>query len=106
MPTVEFIYDVDCPNVGKARQQLQRAFDETGIEPTWQEWDRASEEAPDYVHGYGSPTILVAGQDVAGLSPSADANCCRVYDTADGGITGIPSVDLITAALLKTKKVL
>jgi mercuric ion transport protein len=104
VPTVEFIYDVDCPNVEKARQQLQRAFDETNMDPVWQEWDRDTGEAPEYVRGYGSPTILVDGQDVAGLPPSADANCCRVYEASEKEEPGVPPLELITAALLEAKE--
>ena len=103
MPTVEFIYDVDCPNVEKARQQLQQAIDATNMDPVWQEWDRDAEDAPEYVQGYGSPTILVDGQDVAGLPPSADANCCRVYNTEEG-VAGVPSLEMITAALSESKR--
>ena len=63
--TVEFIYDPDCPNVAEARAQLLRAFSETGISPRWVEWNRDSAEAPANARGFGSPTLLVNGRDVA-----------------------------------------
>ena len=56
---VEFIYDLDCPNVAEARAQLLRAFTETGISPRWVEWSRDSAAAPAYARGFGSPTLLV-----------------------------------------------
>ena len=105
MPTVELVYDSDCPNVEAARNHLQAAHTKAGLSPTWQEWDREAEDSPAFVRGYGSPTILVNGQDVAGIPPLADANCCRVYETPNDGMSGVPSVKTIVAALLNPKEV-
>ena len=101
MLTVELIYDLDCPNVKNARAQLLRAFAETGLSPQWQEWDRNAPKSPPQVRAYGSPTILVDGQDVADTSPSTDADCCRLYMDDSGGLRGVPSVAAITSALLR-----
>src|SRR5712691_29687 len=79
MLTVELLYDTNCPNVKDARAQLLRALAATGLSPHWQEWDRGAPESPSRVRAYGSPTILVNGQDVANASPSAGADCCRLY---------------------------
>ena len=98
MPTVELIYDSDCPNVPRARENLLRAFGQTGLAPRWQEWDRADADAPAHVRAYGSPTILVDGRDVAGAT-AADAACCRIYTNDQGGKQGVPPVTLIVAAL-------
>lgn len=95
---VELVTDKDCPNVDAARKQLRRALEDAGLRPEWEEWDRESPEAPDHVRQYGSPTILVAGRDVAGEGTQSAANCCRVYQT-DEGVRGVPSVEMIVAAL-------
>ena len=42
MPTVKLIYDDDCPNVPRARENLLRAFSQEGLAPHWQEWDRVA----------------------------------------------------------------
>ena len=105
MLKVELIYDKDCPNVQEAREQLLRAFHETGIPSKWQEWNRGAIETPTYVHSYGSPTILVNGQDVAGLLPSDEGNCCRLYTGKDGGLQGVPPVEVICTALLKSNEI-
>ena len=76
---VEFIYDPDCPNVAEARAQLLRAFTETGISPRWAEWSRDSAEAPAYARGFGSPTLLVNGHDVAEQTSAHGNACCRLY---------------------------
>lgn len=123
MPIVELIYDSDCPNFETARKQLRRAFAEVNLEPEWREWNRGAStdrgvttqdascgcewedwnqqtgEIPAYVGMFGSPTILVDGQDVAGETPSASPDCCRVYRDADDGFGGVPPVEAIVAAL-------
>ncbi len=65
MTKVELIYDSDCPNVDDARRVLREAFVQADRAPRWVEWNRASRNSPDYVRRYGSPTILVDGQDVS-----------------------------------------
>jgi hypothetical protein len=98
MPTVELIYDSDCPNVERARANLLRAFAEVGLTPRWQEWDRSDPESPVPVRAYGSPTVLVDGKDVADAPPSG-ADCCRLYRDGKGRFQGAPSVGMIAAAL-------
>ncbi len=96
---VELIYDLDCPNVREARETLLRAFTELNITARWTEWSRSSSESPAYVRQYGSPTVLVNGQDVAGAKPSGAADCCRVYPDDSAGLRGVPPVSRIVAAL-------
>jgi hypothetical protein len=98
---VELVYDRACPNVDAARAVLRSAFAEIGVAPAWVEWDRSDRDNPDYVHGYGSPTILVNGQDVVGAEPNADADCCRLYSSNEGGLRGVPPVAQIVAAMRK-----
>ncbi|MEW6331505.1 MAG: hypothetical protein AB1560_08600 [Pseudomonadota bacterium] len=98
MPTVELIYDRDCPNVPQARANLLRAFNLAGLAPRWHEWDRAEADVPAYVKGYGSPTILVNRTDVAGAT-ATDAACCRIYTNDKGAKQGVPPVSLIVSAL-------
>jgi hypothetical protein len=97
MPGVELIYDADCPNVNDARANLLRAFAEAGLQPQWQEWDRGDPESPSQVRGFGSPTILVDGKDVAKAQPSG-GDCCRLYPDEHGRLQGVPPVEMIAAA--------
>ena len=90
---VDFIYDSECPNVQSARANLMRAFSRAGVSARWREHRIGDPEAPARVRGYGSPSVLVDGRDVAGQAPNSDA-CCRVYQAG-----GVPSVELIAAAL-------
>lgn len=98
MPSVELIYDRDCPHVGLARMQLLRAFAQTGMPARWREWYRDDDQAPGYVKKYGSPTILINGQDIEpGVLP--DAACCRLYAHTAGGYSAAPSMEKITRYL-------
>jgi mercuric ion transport protein len=99
MPRVELIFDPDCPHVEATREQLRRAFRELDQAPDWQEWNRKATGSPGYTRFYGSPTILVDGQDVAGDIPSDAADCCRIYRTGEDSLRGEPPLDAILAAL-------
>jgi len=97
MPKVELIYDADCPNVSAAREALLRGFAAAGVTPRWSE--HLSAEAPPYARGLGSPTILVGERDVgASTEPSPEA-CCRLYETGDGRLAGVPEVEAIALAV-------
>lgn len=94
MPAVDFIYDDDCPNAEAARANLRTALVEVGLPASWSEHRIGDPAVPERARGYGSPTILVDGRDVAGVEPSAE-QCCRVY----AGAGGVPPVNLIVRAL-------
>ncbi|MEK7876313.1 MAG: hypothetical protein AAB325_09030 [Pseudomonadota bacterium] len=98
---VELIYDADCPNVAATRSLLIKAFARTGVSARWQEWERGSPESPDHVRDFGSPTILVDGEDIAGIGPAAGIRACRVYSDSGGILRAAPPLDLICAALLE-----
>jgi hypothetical protein len=97
--TVELIYETGCPNIVDTRENLLRAFSEAQVSAKWTEWDAASQESPERVRGFGSPTVLVDGNDVVGQIRTG-TSCCRLYVAADGRQNGAPPVDAIRAALL------
>ena len=97
MMTVDLIYALDCPNVSLARTNLLLAFARAGVRPKWSEHRIGDPEIPDRARGYGSPTILVDGRDVAGQPPSTDT-CCRVYPGVTGW-THAPAPEQIAAVL-------
>jgi hypothetical protein len=98
MPTIEFLYDRDCPNVTDTRAALRAALEATGMPLYWQEWERSDPTAPAHARRYGSPTILVDGMDIAGECPS-DEPSCRIYAPEPGRNRGVPSVEMIMNAL-------
>lgn len=99
MAHVELIYDPDCPNIARARMALLHAFARAGLTPAWTEWDRGGADSPAHVRGYGSPTILVNGRDVAGAAPGEGAPSCRLYAGEAGASAGAPAVAQIVDAL-------
>ncbi|MCU7939119.1 MAG: MerC family mercury resistance protein [gamma proteobacterium symbiont of Bathyaustriella thionipta] len=96
---IELIYEKTCPNIEAARSQLLRAFCEVGITPQWKEWEVSSPDAPKHIHGYGSPTILVNGQDVSGNMTAGNDYCCRVYSHDEETNKGVPAAEDIMQAL-------
>jgi mercuric ion transport protein len=99
MPSIELIFDSDCPNTAAARAALRDACQQAGVEPQWQEWDRGSADSPSHARHYGSPTILVDGVDVAGAGTVSDAKACRLYRAADGSFAGTPETASIARSL-------
>lgn len=97
-PEITLVYDVECPNVGAARAALHQALGYAGLEPGWIEYDRAAPGIPERFRRFGSPTILVDGEDVADERPVGAAASCRVYE-APGGLRGVPPVEAIVAAI-------
>lgn len=101
---VELLYAGDCPNVGVARSQLLRAFLAAGMQPHWREYRIDDPSCPAQLRRHGSPTVLVNGRDVSSPSRKADADCCRVYTSAQGALAVAPPANLITAALKEQGK--
>lgn len=100
---IELIYDLGCPNIPEAQKLLSEMLTSMNLPSAWQEWDRADAQAPDYVQGFGSPTILVDGKDVASEA-GADASCCRIYRDKAGAIRGAPSAEQLRNALSHPKR--
>lgn len=96
---VELIYDAGCPNVAVARSVLIEAFTRTRTSARWQEWERSAEDTPAYAKSYGSPTILVDGQDIAGVKPNFASTNCRIYVADDQSLSGTPTVKMVSEAL-------
>jgi glyoxylase-like metal-dependent hydrolase (beta-lactamase superfamily II) len=96
-PEITLVYDADCPNVDAARAALGEAIARARLDLGWIERERRASDVPQRTSRFGSPTILVNGEDVAG-EPGADAACCRIYQTPHG-LRGVPSVETITAAI-------
>lgn len=94
---VELIYASDCPNVPLARSNLQQAIERAGVPVECAEHRVDDAALPTHARGYGSPTILVDGEDVAGLPPSGERTC-RVYQ-GPTGLVYAPTVEVVEAAL-------
>jgi hypothetical protein len=101
MATVDLVYASDCPNVSLARANMLLAFARAGVKPKWSEHRIGDPQAPEHTRGYGSPSILVDGRDVAGLPPSAEGSC-RIYEGA-AGRGHVPTAEQIAGALISAQ---
>lgn len=97
---VELIYFEGCPNIAKARAALVKAFATISHPITWVEWNQSDNTCPDRYRIYGSPTILIDGQDVDASTYTEQGACCRLYtDDNTQQTLGAPSLNTIVAAL-------
>jgi mercuric ion transport protein len=103
MDKVELVYTKDCPNIEAARKALLKAFTKAKLTPHWHEWDTNNPDAPDHVHGYGSPTIFINEADITDSEPSGTGNSCRIYPDSEHERQRAPSVQQIFTALVKNK---
>lgn len=99
MALVEFIYEISCPNIELTRSQLLQAFSKLNIKPHWQEWEINDNDAPVYVHRYGSPTILINGKDIDESGYPKNPQQCRLYTQSDNSISGVPPIGSIISAI-------
>lgn len=90
---VQLVYFPGCPHVDAARALLRR------IGVPFEEVDTSSRSAPELLRGWGSPTILVNGRDVAGGSRTS-GDSCRLYE--NGAPT--PTEEQIRAALAPSSR--
>ena len=90
-PRIKLVYFEGCPNTPQARDNLREAVEASGQVLTWSEWDLMTESTPADYRCFGSPTVLVNGEDVTGENVGTEAMACR----ADG----VPSVATITARI-------
>jgi mercuric ion transport protein len=97
---VRLLYFEGCPHVDGARRVLHEALSKLAEPPPIVEIDVTSQSAPPELRGWGSPTILVDGVDVAGGAPSGA--CCRLYP--DSPRRGAPSLTVIEAALRRAQR--
>lgn len=98
MPSIELVWDADCPNVEAARLNLSEALRRLGAAASWCEWRRDDPSAPERARRAGSPAVLVDGHDVEGVETGGEA-CCRLYVGVDGKRAAAPSVESIVSAL-------
>lgn len=82
-----------CPLAAAARESLRAALDELDL-PGYEEIDILDASTPEDLRAWGSPTILVDGEDVSG-KPKGNSVSCRVYDAPNG----VPTPKTIAARI-------
>ena len=92
-PKIELLIFANCPLADAARASLMQALAELSI-ATYDEIDLLDPTTPDELRGWGSPTILVDGEDASGAPKGASIGC-RVYQEPGR----VPSPATIVAAI-------
>lgn len=95
--TVKFLSFDGCPLAPRALSHLQQAVEELRgqINIAVKQVDLMHPATSESMKRWGSPTILLNGQDISGIR-QGDANSCRIYP----GPGGVLSSQEIVAALV------
>jgi hypothetical protein len=94
---ITFLGTTSCPNTPALRANLRRALAELGMSSGFEDVDQDRLPDGDPLKRFPTPTILVNGHDLYGLTPSKeDTLGCRIYRH------GLPQSDEI-ARLLKER---
>ena len=86
-----------CPNADAARNTLRAVLAWMGIVLLIEEVNLDSPETPEHLRGWGSPTVLIDGVDVAGGEPSGLG--CRLYRDEEGRVHTGPTPAQLRKAL-------
>lgn len=91
---VQLLYFDGCPSHEAAGAALERCLVALDLEPTFDRVDGSPDVSP-ALAAWGSPTIIVDGNDVAGEQSASAGRSCRIYP----GGSGRPTDAQILAAL-------
>ena len=72
---IQLITFAGCPHAPAARTALEGVLTSLGIRERIEAVDTLSPETPQALRGWGSPTILLDGEDVAGESLPTGPGC-------------------------------
>ncbi len=96
-PDVRFLWFAGCPLAAPARANLEAALAQCGV-AHYETIDLMSPDTLPTLQAWGSPTILIDGEDVTGEVPGGSA-CCRLYVTPER----VPATADIVAAIKRAQ---
>jgi hypothetical protein len=97
---VELLYWRGCPSYPEAKALLEAVLAERGIEAHIDMREMTTQANAEAFRFPGSPTIRIDGRDVDPRgAASPPALNCRIYLVPDGGVSPIPTREMIEAAL-------
>lgn len=90
--TISFLYFDGCPLAPRALENLMDAVEEikSSVLLRFEEVNLMAPETPHGLKRWGSPTILVDGEDITGAQKGWGCSC-RLY-TSDGGVPTTPEI--------------
>ena len=96
-PSVQFLSFEGCSLVAPARANLEAALTQYGMDQ-FEIIDLMSPNTPPMLQAWGSPTILIDGENVAGKARGGAA-CCRLCGTP----TRVPATADIVVAVKRAE---
>ena len=94
---VQLLTFAGCPNAELARVRLHQVLGELGLPVVVEEIDVSSPTTPQTMRGWSSPTVLIDGEDLEGLT-AGDCASCRLYPG------GAPSVRVLRERLQRRRQ--
>jgi hypothetical protein len=87
---IELLGFLSCPNTPAMRENLRAALALIGRGSTFADVNQEGLPASDLRRGWPTPTVLIDGADLFGMTPpSAPSLGCRVYT---GGVPGVAEI--------------
>ena len=100
MPDVELLWWAGCPSHPEALALLESVLAERGLDVVVRQHEVLTEAEAEELRFPGSPTIRVDGRDVDPVGAEGIPSLsCRVYRTADGRPSPVPSREHLEEAL-------
>ncbi len=87
----------DCPNAQPALERITAVLD--GLDTELELVEVASETEAARRGMYGSPTILIDGNDPFAQPGAGPSLSCRLYHKSDGTLSGVPDENALRRAL-------
>jgi hypothetical protein len=101
---VELLWWEGCPSTPEAREELERALREEGVDAEVEMVEVTSDEQARTERFPGSPTIRIDGREAIPADPTEPVSLtCRVYRLRDGRISPTPDPEDLRDAIRSSK---
>jgi len=81
---IQFLSFPGCPHARPSLERLRAVMRELELSYPIEEVEITASQVQAELRGWGSPTVLVDGRDVAGVAEPTGEATCRLYPTGDG----------------------
>ena len=97
---VQLLTFAGCPHAEAARETLRSVLVSSAVVVPIEDVDTNAPGTPEALRGWGSPTILINGEDAEGQDAPTGASC-RLYRDQGGRLRGTPTQALLRSALTR-----
>ena len=101
---VELLWWEGCPSTPEAREELERALRDEGVDAEVEMVEVTSDEQARAERFPGSPTIRLDGREAIPAEPSEPVSLtCRIYRLRDGRVSPTPDPEDLRDAIRSSK---